>query len=131
MKAKRVLIILVSLTLLFAVGLIVNSKMGGISPLLLLLNGLIGIFAIISIFTTLKKVKEEKEGQPMEDELTTQIRYKAGYEAYVFSLYMWLFIFLLKDIFPDTETMIGGGILLSALIGMISKIIVKQKLNEK
>ncbi len=45
-------------------------------------------------------------------------------------MYMWLFIFLLKDKFPDTETLLGGGILLAALISFITKIIVKQRFNE-
>ena len=63
--------------------------------------------------------------------MTTQIKYKSGYYAYLYSMYMWLFIFLLKDKFPDVETMLGGGILLSALIGFIVKIIVKRNLNEK
>jgi hypothetical protein len=36
----------------------------------------------------------------------------------------------MKDKFPDIETMLGGGILLSALISFIAKYVVKQKLNE-
>jgi hypothetical protein len=34
---------------------------------------------------------------------------------------MWLFIFLFKDIFPDVETMLGGGILLSGVISIAIK----------
>ena len=37
---------------------------------------------------------------------------------------------LKKDKFPDTETMPGGGILLSALILFIATYIVKQEFNE-
>ena len=90
---------------------------------------IIGI-GIIALVNALKKAKEEKEGIATEDELSTQIKYEAGYKAYIASMYMWLFIFLMKDKFPDVETMLGGGILLSALIGFITKVIVKRKLNE-
>jgi len=43
---------------------------------------------------------------------------------------MWLFIFILKDWFPDTETMLGGGILLSATIFYITKVVVKRRFYE-
>ncbi len=131
MKTKRALIILVGLTLTFTVGILAYSQMEEIQPKMLLIYGLIGIVAIVSILTAVKKMYEEKEGQPIEDELSTQIKHKAGHDAYIASFYMWLFIFLFRDLFPDTETMVGGGILLSGLIGFIAKIMVKQKFNEK
>ena len=131
MKTKIVLIILVGLTITFTVGILAYSQMEEIQPKMLLIYGLIGVVAVISILRTIKKMKEEKEGQPSEDELTTQIKHKAGHDAYIASLYMWLFIFLFRDIFPDSETMVGGGILLTGLIGFISKTIVSRKFNEK
>lgn len=131
MKTKRLLIILVGLTITFTVGIFAYSKMEEIQPKILLIYGLIGVVAIISILRAIKKMKEEKEGQPFEDELTTQIKHKAGHDAYIASFYMWLFIFLFRDLFSDTETMIGGGILLTGLIGFISKAIISRKFNEK
>ena len=129
MKSKRALIALTGLTLVFAVGIVSYSQMGHIQPKMLVIYALIGIVAVISIVQAVKKMREEKEGQPLEDEFTTRIKHKAGHDAYIASLYMWLFIFLFRDIFPDTETMVGGGILLSGLIGFISKTMVKRNLN--
>lgn len=97
----------------------------------LLIFVLIVIFGVIAIYLAFKKFREKKAGLTIEDELSMQLKYKAGYYAFISSMYMWLFIFLLKDKFPDTESMLGGGILLSALIAFISKIIVKRELNEK
>lgn len=131
MKAKKTLIILAGLTLTFTVGILAYSQMEEIQPKMLLIYGLIGIFAIISILSAVKKRNEEKEGQPIEDELSTQIKHKAGHDAYIASIYMWLFIFIFRDLFPDTETMVGGGILASGLIGFIAKTIVRRKFNEK
>jgi len=85
---------------------------------------------IIALVNAVKRDKEEKQGIPAEDELSTLMKYKSGYLAYMASMYMWLFIFLFKSKFPDVETMLGGGILLSALIFAIAKYVVKQKLNE-
>ena len=91
---------------------------------------LIVALGTIAFINALKRDKEEKEGLPAEDEFSNLIKYKAGYLAYMSSMYMWLFIFIFKDKFPNVESMLGGGILLSALIFFITKIKVKKKFNE-
>ena len=91
---------------------------------------LIVALGTIAFINALKRDKEEKEGLPAEDEFSNLIKYKAGYLAYMTSMYMWLFIFIFKDKFPNVESMLGGGILLSALIFFITKIKVKKKFNE-
>ncbi|MBK3519441.1 hypothetical protein [Carboxylicivirga marina] len=131
MKTKRALLIVVGLTLAFSAGIVAYSQMAVIPTKMLIIYCLILISALASIFIAIKKVKEEKEGQPLEDELSSRIKHKAGYLAYVASLYMWLFIFLFRGFFPDVETMVGGGVLLSGLIGYICKFIVKKQFNEE
>ena len=131
MKTRRALIILIGLSLTFAAGILMYSQMGEIKPLMMIIYGLIGIVALISIYRTVKQMNEEKEGQPIEDELSIKIKHKAGHDAYIASLYMWLFIFLFRDIFPDTETMVGGGILISAIIGFVCKSLVKREFSEE
>jgi len=131
MKTKRALLILVGLTLTFTAGILAYSQMSELPPKMMLIYALIGIVAIISIFIAIKKMKEEKEGQPADDEFTIQIKYKAGYYAYISSMYMWLFIFLFRGLFPDIETLVGGGILLSGVIGFVCKMIVKKKIDDK
>jgi hypothetical protein len=86
---------------------------------------------IIALVSALKKDKEEKEGLPVEDELSDQLKYKAGYYAFLASMYMWLFIFIFKDKFPDLETLVGGGILTSVVIFYIAKVVVKKQFNAK
>ena len=92
---------------------------------------LIIILSVVVLVNAIKKDKEEKAGLPTDDELSTRMKYKAGYYAYLSSMYMWLFIFLLKDIFPNVETMLGGGILLSAAISVGIKYYVKYNYNEE
>lgn len=89
------------------------------------------VLGTIAFVRALKRDKEEKEGLPAEDELSNLIKYKTGYLAYMTSMYMWLFIFIFKDKFPNVESMLGGGILLSALIFFITKVSIKKKFNEK
>ena len=99
----------------------------GLDLIIFILIIVIGVIALIGAF---KRGEEEKEGLTLDDELSRLIKYKSGYYAYLWSMYMWLFIFLMKDKFPNIETMLGGGILLSAAISYMAKYVVKKKLNE-
>lgn len=38
----------------------------------------------------MKRYKDAEQGFPPEDELSTQIKYKAGYFAFIASMYIWL-----------------------------------------
>ncbi len=132
MKKSRITLLIVSILILT---IIIGFAILGEGPNLfkglnLVITLLIIGLAVIAFIAALKKDKEEKAGIPVEDELTTKIKYKSGYYAYLASMYMWLFIFLFKDKFTDIETMLGGGILLSALIGFIAKVVVKRNYNE-
>ena len=89
------------------------------------------VAGIIAMMGFLKRSKEREEGKPVDDELTSLIKYRTGYMAYMVSMYMWLFIFIMKSAFPDVETMLGAGILLSALIWYVSQYIVKREYSEK
>jgi len=128
MNKKRTTLMFTSILIMAAIwGFIILERGTNLfKGLDLLVFSLIVILGIIAFVNALKKDKDEKEGLPADDELSNQIKYKSGYYAYMASMYMWLFIFLLKDNFPDTETMLGGGILLSALIAFISKMVVKR-----
>jgi hypothetical protein len=129
-KRKVLLVssILITLTILgFIVAVRGFELFKGLELFILILIIILGIVVFVN---ALRKERDIKAGLPVDDELSTRIKYKAGYYAYLTSMYMWLFIFLLKDNFPDVETMLGGGILLSAAISVIIKFVVKYKFDE-
>jgi len=124
-------ILVITIILLLIGGLILASADTDLfSGLNLVIFILIVALALIAFVKAFKKDREIKKGFPADDELSKRIKYKAGYHSFQASMYMWLFIFLLKDKFPDTETMLGGGILLSAFISFIITIYVKRNFNE-
>jgi hypothetical protein len=92
---------------------------------------LIIILSVVVLVNAIKKDKEEKAGIPTDDELSTRIKYKAGYYAFIASMYMWMLIFFFKRYFPDVETMLGGGILLSAAISVGIKYYIKYNYSEE
>jgi hypothetical protein len=133
MKTQRKKLMIISILIMFLIlGFIyAQTRSYTVSSIIWAIYILIAVFATIVFIIALKKEKEEREGFQTEDELSNLIKYKAGYKTYKTSMYMWLYIFLLKDKFPNTEIMLGGGIMLSALISLIYKFLIKREFNEK
>jgi hypothetical protein len=68
----------------------------------------------------IKKKRNLETGEPAEDEFSILASVYAGNQAFLYSLYLWLLIFVFNDSFTKNETMLGIGILGSALIYGIS-----------
>ena len=75
---------------------------------------LLGMVAFI--WRTVKKRRDDQAGEPPEDEFTKLARVYAGNRAFLLSMYLWLLIFIFNSSFTKHETMLGIGILGSALI---------------
>jgi len=84
----------------------------------LFIFAMIMIAGIYAFVVHMKRYKDLEQGITPDDELSNQIKYKAGYYSFLVSMYLWLFIFMFQRYFPDVETMLGGGILLSGIIAM-------------
>jgi hypothetical protein len=87
-------------------------------PLGIFIFAMIMIAGIYAFFTHMRRYEEEKEGFAVEDELSRQVQYKAGYYSFNASLGIWFAIFAFQQFIPDTETMLGGGLLLSMIVFM-------------
>ena len=130
-KNRKSLLISLFLLITIILGYVVASTeieiFKGPELVIFILIVIIGLAALLMAF---KRDKEERDGMQTDDELSNRIKYKAGYHAYLISMYAWFFIYLLKDKFPDVESMLGGGILVSAVIFFMTKIYVKRTFNE-
>ena len=133
MKKQRIILVTAYLLILSVVfGLKYFEKQTGlfksINPLFLL--ALI-IIAFVFTLQSLKRKGKKKNGIPIDDEFSLLIKYKIGYYSFLGSSFLWYLLFILKDDFPDTETILGGGILLSTLIVIVTRIIIKRFPNEQ
>ena len=72
--------------------------------------------AVTLIRQTLNKKMNIQTGAPAEDEFTRLAKVYAGNQAFLYSMYLWLLIFVFNSSFVKNETMLGIGILGSALI---------------
>ncbi len=133
MKTKTTIIIFVFLfvtSIPRAIDMLVNG-IGAYKGYDVLTTLLFLLLSPFFIYLSIKKYKEEKKGLATEDEMSMRLKYKSGYYAYVYSVMMWMLIYFLKDIFPNTDLMLGIGIVLSILIGLISKLSIKRNFNEE
>jgi len=89
------------------------------------------IIAFVYTLRSLKRKGKKKNGIPIDDELSLLIKYKIGYYSFLASSFLWYLLFALKDDLPDIETILGGGILLSTLIVIVTSIIIKRFSNEE
>ena len=99
----------------------------GIHPVILLFLVIISVFVAIR---PLKKRSNNKTALAIDDELSLLIKYKAGYYAYLITMFIWLLIFLVKESFPNPDVLLGIGIMLSAISAIVSRIVIKRKPNE-
>ena len=130
-QTKRALVLVSILIVLCILGMIAAYSTGyEPSGLHLLILGLILTTAVYALVTHYKQHKDVESGFPAEDEMSTRIKYKAGHHAFLASMYMWLAIFMFKDFFADVETMLGGGILLSAALSLVIKTYLTRNYHE-
>lgn len=74
--------------------------------------GVIGLLVAFAVFIGFRRLKSEKRGEPVEDELSKNILQKTAAWSYYISLYLWVAVIYLKDrVNMDTEQLIGSGIL--------------------
>ena len=75
------------------------------------------ILFIVSIFFTIKRMKNRKQGLPEEDELSKKIVNKAGAKSFFVSLFLWLaLLYIHNHTTVDTEILFGYGIIGMAFI---------------
>jgi len=114
------------------IGFIIFNKIPiHLTPLDIAILGLAIVIGIVAVVKGIRRDREQKEGYPPEDELSKFIKYKTGYYSFLTSIYIWILILVFRTKFPDFETAIGVGILLSVTFSFINKIFVEKQIHEK
>jgi hypothetical protein len=109
------------LFLIFAALIIWFSFIQPQSALPIVIGTLILLIGLVTfIKRTIAKKRSLEAGTPTDDEFTRLAKVYAGNQAFSYSMYLWLLIFVFNSSFTKNETMLGIGILGSALIYGIS-----------
>ncbi len=74
--------------------------------------GIIGLLIAFAVFVGFRRLKSERRGEPVEDELSKRILQKTAAWSYYISLYLWVAMIYIKDrVEMDNEQLIGTGVL--------------------
>ena len=91
-----------------------TATQSGLSIIIALLIILVGV--VTFVLQIVNKRRDLEAGTPAEDEFTRLAKVYAGSRAFIYSMYLWLLIFVFNSAFTKPQTMLGIGILGSALI---------------
>ncbi|TFG49911.1 MAG: hypothetical protein E4H33_01300 [Anaerolineales bacterium] len=87
------------------------------STLSIFISVLTFLIGIITFIIQIRRKKEDiTKGTPAEDEYGRLAKVFSGNQAFHYSYYLWVIIFIFNSSFSKNETMLGVGILGSALI---------------
>lgn len=132
MSESKSKIIPVSVAFMFSIWGFAALHQAGYIPekLGVFIFALIMVTGIYAFIRHMRRYEEIKAGFAVEDELSKQIQYKAGYYSFITSLFIWCGIFAFHQFIPDVETMLGGGLLLSMFVFMGVRAYMTRSYNE-
>ena len=125
---KSLIVFIVAGLVLMTTGLWFFTSFENINKMDLLHFGVITLIVGFAVFVGLKRLRSEKRGEPIEDELSKKILQKTAAISYYISLYIWVFLIFLKDrVKFETEELLGTGILAMAVTFGIAWLILNFK----
>jgi hypothetical protein len=131
-RTKKTIIILLFATVIAATGLLFFEKQTGFFGTMghsLLVYIAYATFIFNVIFFKIRKKK--KIVIPADDEYSRLVKYKSGYYAFHASLFLWTFILMLSNRFPNSQSMLGGGLILMTIFSVITYFIAKREAYEE
>ena len=118
-KTKTSLLVVLAGTVTFTMGLWFYSTKEPLGVFEYSVAGGVLVIVLISLWVGLKRMKDEKSGLPVEDELSHRIKEKAAAHAFYFSIYLWTFILLfMRDTSFGMHVPVGFGLIGMALLFM-------------
>jgi peptidoglycan/LPS O-acetylase OafA/YrhL len=125
---KSLIVFIVAGLVLMTTGLWFFTSFENFNKMDLLHFGVITLIVGFAVFVGLKRLRSEKRGEPVEDELSKKILQKTAAISYYISLYIWVFLIFLKDrVKFETEELLGTGILAMAVTFGIAWLILNFK----
>jgi Ca2+/Na+ antiporter len=128
MKYKKELLLgLVFITVFALLFVILSNDQMILNLKIIVIGALISIILVFYLKNEIRKRREKRMNIPVEDEMSKKQKLAAGNKAFHTSLILWIIIFVFNDLFDKNETMLGIGILGSAIIYWIYLWIFKLK----
>ncbi len=89
-----------------------------------------GLALVISTIIVWIRTGLEASGRkrfPHDDEFSRALKHRAGHAAFHMSIFSWMAVFLFQDVFVDSQSMLGTGILGMVVLYGISFLVVRHR----
>ncbi len=71
---------------------------------------------VIPVYRSIQNAQDRNRNIPLEDEMSRVLELHAGAYAFRYSMMSWFVLFIFREKFPDSEELLGTGILAAAAI---------------
>ncbi len=118
MKKERIISLLVIFTITIVAVILVIFRNNEINLDIksIIISIVISVVLVFYLSGQMRNIRERKHGIPTEDEMSKRQKEIAGNKAFHSSLWIWFGLFYLKMYIENTSTLLGIGILASALL---------------
>ena len=113
---KEIILAVILIVTVAALFILISEEQMTRTIKIIISTSLISIVLVFYLLNEIRKRRERKLNIPIEDEMSRRQKIMAGNKAFHSSLILWLVIFAINSEFDNNETMLGIGILGSALI---------------
>ena len=92
--------------------------------------GIISVLIIFGIYIVSDRIRNQKQGLPIEDELSKKLKTKAAAYSYYVSVYLWLIcMYIIEEKSLEPHIVMSGGILGMAILWAVFYLFFKLKGN--
>lgn len=118
MNAKQKLVLVTVLSATMGLGMWTFYRMQGkINASELFMFAALVLVAVFAVILGIRRFREERRGEPAEDEMSKMISLKAAATSFFISLYFWLALsYIISERDIEVESAIGAGIIGMSLI---------------
>lgn len=111
-KTQTMLILLLAGAVTFSMGLWFYAQREPLSITEYVVAALVLLVVVFSVIVGRKRIRDEKQGLPVEDELSKDIKRRAAASAFMWSFYLWTLITVFTiDTDMRPELPLGAGLL--------------------
>jgi len=98
-----------------------------IEPIKIIITITVLIMVVSFILEGIKNILIAKRKLATDDELSKRAEQKAGYHSYLISVYLWVALYFLKDLFIHTEYLVATGIYCMSITFIIIRFIYRKR----
>ena len=124
---KSILMLVIAILLMFLLIFWWFVQSSDLHPMTLIITIAVLIMIIAFFVEGIKNIRDSKKELAIDDELSKLAEHKAGYHSYLISVYIWVALYFLKDLFSTQGYLLATGIFCMALTFVITRFFYRKR----